>query len=79
MDWHEKKVKQIYKKRNNLTPTQILQELANIGLCPCLIFDDNGYWALHCEGIQNIRIKADEDLHTEMFILAKAFKPSIEY
>lgn len=58
------------------TAEGILENLTQIGLCPNLIFDDNGYWGISSNGIQGIRGK-DEDLEVIDFVEARFFKPTI--
>jgi len=39
-------------------------ELSKIGLCPALLFDDNGHWAVSFSGIQNVS-SSDEPIDTQ--------------
>ena len=49
-----------------------LEEMAANGICPALIYDDNGHWALATDGIQNVPMtEAETDIATTFFVEAK--------
>jgi len=53
----------------------IMEQLANLGQCPNLLNDDNGHWAVTCDGYQNV-VFGDEpaDVETSFFVVAKDWK-----
>jgi len=66
----------LLKNFDKFSPTDILEKLADIGHCPCLINDDNGNWAVASDGWQNIR-GTGGDLETTLIVRAEFFKPTI--
>jgi hypothetical protein len=62
---------------------KVLEDLANKGYCPALVFNDDGYWALTCDGMQSLdydAIMKNEpfEMHASFIIPKESFKPSIE-
>lgn len=55
----------------------LLERLTEIGHCPCIVFDDNGQWAVSSDGIQNIRQHNDDEYYATLFIPANMFKNTI--
>lgn len=55
----------------------IMDELANLGQAPNLLYDDNGNWAVTSQGFQNV-VYGDEpqDVETHFFVEAKFWKPT---
>lgn len=53
----------------------IMDQLANMGHCPNLLNDDNGHWAVTCDGYQNV-VFGDEtqDVETHFYVEAKQWK-----
>jgi hypothetical protein len=68
-------IKWIKKYFEDLPFDFIMDHLANLGGCPCLINDDNGHWAVTTEGFQNV-VSGDEpqDVTTTFFVEAKNWK-----
>lgn len=57
----------------------ILEELSKIGMCPSLIYDDNGHWAIATDGFQNVA-SGDEPQDMEIIhynIEAKYWKNTV--
>jgi len=53
----------------------VMEQLANLGQCPCLLNDDNGHWAVTGDAYQNV-VSGDEpeDVETSFFVEAKYWK-----
>lgn len=61
----------------DLTDTELLNAIENMHGYS-LVSDDNGHWALVCDGIQNVPMSDDpEDIQTTFWIEAHCFKPSV--
>ena len=53
----------------------IMEQLANLGQCPNLLNDDNGHWAITCDGYQNVVFGDEpEDVETSFFVEAKQWR-----
>lgn len=65
-------------KGAEISIAQALEELAKIGLCPNVLNDDNGHWAVKFDGYQNV-VYGDkpEDVTTTFFVEAKEWKNNI--
>ena len=56
-----------------------LNELANVGFCPALIFDDNGHWALAFDGTQSVAsLSGPVTTYSTFFVEADMWKDTIE-
>lgn len=65
-------------KDNKISVEYVLEELANIGHCPALIFDDNGHWAVTSAGVQDVSLEeGPSDISTCFFIEAEEWKDTI--
>jgi hypothetical protein len=55
----------------------IMEQLSGLGQCPNLLNDDNGHWAVTCDGYQNV-VSGDEpeDVETTFYVDAKYWKNS---
>jgi hypothetical protein len=53
-----------------------LEGLAQEGYCPVLLNDDDGHWAVSCEGIQKLSDPSDA-VHTTFFVEKKEWRDSI--
>jgi len=62
---------------NTMSFDSAFQALSEIGYCPNLLNDDNGYWAVTFDGMQNIRQTDDEDYTGSFYIEAKYWKETI--
>jgi hypothetical protein len=59
----------------NLPFDFIMDQLANLGQCPNLLNDDNGHWAIACDGFQNVVMEDEpEDVQTSFIVEAKQWK-----
>lgn len=65
-------------KSREINCEQAFESLAEIGLCPNLLNDDNGHWAVKFDGFQDVPMGDDpEDISTTCFVEAKCWKDSI--
>lgn len=56
-----------------------LNNLADSGYCPALIFDDDGRWALVFDGVQPVNFSSDpQSMNTTFFVDADSWKDTIE-
>lgn len=56
----------------------ILEAYSHTGGAPCLIYDDNGNWAITTEGYQSISLEDEpQDLQSSFLVEARFFKPNI--
>lgn len=39
---------------NSMSFEFLLDELTKLGYCPNVVYDDNGHWAIACNGYQNV-------------------------
>jgi hypothetical protein len=68
------------KKDKELSDTQLINWLEKItedGVCPGIICDDFGHWAVSFEGVQNIPLKTPTNIHTTFFIEENQWHVSI--
>jgi hypothetical protein len=73
---YEKIVEQI--KSREINCEQALEDLAEIGYCPCLFNDDNGHWAVSFDGFQQVPLTNEpETISTTSIIEAEDWKDSI--
>lgn len=52
----------------------IFDQLANLGHAPNLLYDDNGHWAVTCDGWQNVVADEPEDVETHFYVEAHLWK-----
>jgi hypothetical protein len=56
----------------------VMEQLANLGHCICLLYDDNGHWVFSSAGFQNVPMSDEpEDIDTQFFVKAKEWKNTI--
>lgn len=67
----------IKKWRNSLTFEFIIEELTKLGWGPCLIYDDNGNFAITGTGMQSISEEDPDDCELIHIIEKKDWKPTI--
>lgn len=55
----------------------VMEQLSHLGWCVNLLNDDNGHWAVTCDGYQNL-VYGDEpeDVETHFFVEAKEWQNS---
>jgi len=53
----------IYDNRDNLAVDFILESLTHLGWAPCLIYDDNGHWAISEDGVSSVSMKENDDTY----------------
>ena len=63
--------------------SKTLNNLTGMGYCPSLHFNDDGYWALSCDGVQCLNAAAIKknkpfDLQGSFYIEKQYFKKTIE-
>jgi hypothetical protein len=74
---HKKILSQL--KTGKINCEQALEELSKIGYAPNLLNDDNGHWAISCDGFQNVPKGDDpEDISTTIFVGTDKWKNSIK-
>ena len=47
---------------------ELLDDMADNGYCPALIFDDDGHWSVSTDGNQTINFESPCDVHTSFFV-----------
>ena len=63
---------------DNLTFEFIFEELTKLGGSPCLIYDDNGFFAVNGEGSASVSYgETPTDLEIALYVEAKDFKSSV--
>ena len=67
----------IKKWRYSLTFEFIIEELTKLGWAPCLLYDDNGNFAISGEGMQSISPDGVDDCHLSHFVEKDMWKPTI--
>lgn len=55
----------------------ILEELTHLGWAPCLLYDDNGHFAISGEGMQSISPEGADDCHLSHFVEKDMWQDSI--
>lgn len=55
----------------------ILEELTKLGWAPCLLYDDEGHWAVSSEGVQSVAMGDPIDMSMSHFIEKEDWKPTI--
>jgi len=60
--------------RNELSFEFIMEELSKLGDAPNLLYDDNGHWAVTCDGWQNVVADEPEDVETHFYVEAHLWK-----
>jgi len=64
--------------KNSLPFEFILEELTKLGWAPCLLYDDDGRWAVSGEGMQSVSVNNDNfDCHLSHFVKKDMWKDSI--
>ena len=69
-------LRNILEYRDKLSFEFIFEELTNIGWAPCLLYDDNGNFAISGDGMQSISLEP-EDTEMYLFVKKEAWKSSI--
>lgn len=64
----------IRKNSDELDFDFIMEQLAHLGQCVCLLNDDNGHWAVTADGYQNVVTGRPKNLVTQFFVEAKQWK-----
>lgn len=72
----QKILKLINENFNKFDVDLILEALTHLGMAPCVVYDDDGYWAIDDEGMSNIR-EEDGDFEYSTYVPGKRFKPTI--
>ena len=67
----------IKKWKNSLSIEFILEELTNLGWAPCLLYDDDGHWAITGTGMQSIGSESPDDCELSHFVKKEEWKDSI--
>lgn len=73
----ERVILSLKKNLSELTFEEVLEAYSHLGSAPCLIYDDNGNWAIADSGYSNVRTEDDQDLEITHNVEAHLFKPSI--
>jgi hypothetical protein len=56
---------------------ELLEEMPNTGLCPALIYDDDGHWAVANDGTQTLSLQeGTNDVYTSFFVKKEDWKDS---
>lgn len=63
--------------KNSLSVEFILEELSKLGYAPCLVYDDEGHWAVSMDGIQNVVIGPPVDVSLDIFVGKDMWKDTI--
>jgi len=61
----------------NLPFEFIMEELTKIGWAPCLLYDDNGRWAISGDGYQNVVSGSPKDVTLTSFVEKDMWKDTI--
>lgn len=64
-------------KFDKLSVDFMLETLTHLGWAPCVIYDDDGNWAISGDGFSNVRMSSKDDFQISNSIEAKFFKPTI--
>jgi len=67
-------INKLFENRDNLPVDFILESLTDLGFSPCLIFDDDGHWAVDCNGISTVKSQGVSMINN---VSEKLFKESI--
>jgi len=72
-------LKRINQWRDGLSFEFIVEQLTKLGQAPSLLYDDNGFFAVTSEGMQEVAMDefTPTDLHINHWIEAKLWKPTI--
>ena len=55
----------------------IMEQLSNLGQAPNLLYDDNGNWAVTCDGFQSVVMGDEpEDVEMQFMVEAALWKPT---
>lgn len=73
----EEIVDRIKSWRQDLPIEFILEELTQLGWAPCLLYDDEGHWAISGEGFQEVALGDPIDMHLTHFVEKKMWKDTI--
>ncbi len=65
-------------KFDDLSVDFILETLIHLGWAPCVIYDDEGNWAVDGGGVSNVRMTDEEEFQFSTVIEGKQFKPTIK-
>lgn len=66
----------IREHRDNLLFEQIFEELTKLGQAPCLVYDDNGLFAVTGDGMHEIQMEPS-DVTIHCFVEKEQWKPTI--
>jgi hypothetical protein len=55
----------------------IIEELTKLGWAPCLLYDDNGNFAVTGEGMQSVPGNGVSDVYLEHWVKEECWKPTI--
>ena len=69
-------LKLLNEHRDELSFELIVDELTKLGQCPCLLYDDNGNFAMSGDGISEICEEPD-DTSVVCFVKKEQWKPTI--
>jgi hypothetical protein len=68
----------IAKAKRDTELLDLLETKAKQGWCPCLLYDDNGHWAVAGDGTQNVPMDdAPCDIQTTFWVEAHQWKNSV--
>lgn len=70
-------VKYIKTWQKSLSVEFILEELTKLGWAPCLLYDDEGHWAVSGDGMQDVAIGDPIDMNMIHFIEKDMWKNNI--
>jgi hypothetical protein len=73
----EQILKAIKDNKENLTFEFIFEELTKIGWAPCLLYDDNGRFAISGDGFQTVPEDSPADISMMCFVEKDYWKDSI--
>lgn len=67
-------------KKGEIEVSDVLTELTKQGICPALIFDDFGHWAVSSSGMQSIPEEpgVPDDIETRFVITKDEWKKTIK-
>jgi len=55
---------------------ELLEEMADNGYCPALIFDDNDHWSVSTDGNQTLNFESPCDVDTSFFVKKESWRDS---
>lgn len=63
--------------KNSLSVEFILEELSKLGYATCLLYDDEGHWAISTDGVQTVVIGDPVDVSMNNFVEKDMWKDTI--